>query len=296
METLIQQSVNALSVGGEYALLALGLALVFSVMGLVNFAHGELITIAGFAMLGGYYAGVPVPLLLVVGVVAAVLGALALERVAFRPVRHAEATTGLLTAFGVSILLQNAFLVFVATRPRAVPTPAWMRTSWSIGSTSVPALQVMQTITTATAVLALVLLLKRTNLGLAMRAAATDFDTVRLVGVKANAVIATAFAVSGFLAGLAGLFILARRGAVDPFMGFAPVLKAFVATVLGGFGSLGGAVVGGLALGILEVGFAAYLPSSLSGYRDAFVFTLVAAVLTIRPQGIFGGRAVEYAG
>ena len=296
MEEVLQQVLNALSLGGEYALLALGLALVFSVMGLVNFAHGELITIAGFVMLGAFYLGVPVQVLLLVGVIAAGVAALFFDRVAFRPVRNSAATTGLLTAFGVSILVQNFFIVFVATRPRALPTPDWMRANWSVGAINIPALQIMETASTAVAIVLLVLLLKYTNVGLSMRAAATDFNTVRLMGIKANGVIASAFLISGLLAGLAGLFILARRGAVDAFMGFAPVLKAFVATVLGGFGSLVGAVVGGFALGAAEVFFAATLPSSIAGFRDTFVFLLVGIVLFFRPQGIFGGKKAEFAG
>lgn len=296
MEEAVQQLINALSLGGEYALLALGLAIVFSVIGLVNFAHGEFITITGFTMLGMFYLGVPVVLLLPVGLAAAVLAGVLFERVAFRPVRHASPVTGLLTAFGLSILIQNFFLVFIASRPRAVPTPSWMRDTISIGSFDVSMLQVLEGAVTLVAIVVLVGVLKKTTMGLSMRAAATDFDTVRLMGVRANRVIASAFAISGFLAGLAALFIIARRGAVDPFMGFIPVLKAFVATVLGGFGSLGGAVVGGFVLGGLEVLFQATLPSSIAGLRDAFVFLLVGAVLVMRPQGLFRGQEVEYAG
>lgn len=296
MEETAQQVLNALSLGGEYALLALGLAMVFSVMGLVNFAHGEFITITGYAMLGGYYLGIPILLLLPVGVAAAVAAGIVFERVAFRPVRNASPTTGLLTAFGVSIVIQNFFLIFIATRPRAVPTPSWMRQTISIGSLDVQMLQVLEGTVTLVAILLLAWLLRKTTVGIAMRAAATDFNTVRLMGVRANRVIATAFAISGLLAGVTALFIIARRGAVDPFMGFIPVLKAFVATVLGGFGSLTGAVIGGFALGALEVGFQATLPDAWAGFRDAFVFLLVGAVLVLRPQGIFGGHEVEYAG
>ncbi|PZN53837.1 MAG: branched-chain amino acid ABC transporter permease, partial [Proteobacteria bacterium] len=147
-----------------------------------------------------------------------------------------------------------------------------------------------QNAATALAFVVLVLILRRTNIGLAMRAAARDFDMVRMVGINANKVIMAAFAVSGFLAGLAAIFIIARRGVVDPFMGFGPVLKAFVAAVLGGFGSLGGAVLGGFILGALEVFFQIALPSSIAGYRDAFVFALVSIILVWRPQGLLGTK------
>ena len=296
MEQVVQEVVNGLSRGGEYALLGLGLAVVFSVMGLVNFAHGELITITGYTMLAMYSLDAPFGFMLPAGLVAATLAAVAMERIAFRPVRHAPPTTGLLTAFGLSIVIQSAFLVFVSARPRAVPTPEWLSGTVSLGSIQVPTLQVLEAFVTVLAIVGLGALLTRTTVGIAMRAAATDFNTVRLMGVRANRVIASAFAISGFLAGLVGVFIIARRGAVDPFMGFLPVLKAFVAAVLGGFGSLPGAVVGGFVLGALEVGFEATLPDSIAGFRDAFVFAAVGAILVIRPQGLFRGREVEYAG
>lgn len=292
MEYVVQQILNALSIGGNYALLALGLAIVFSVIGLVNFAYGEVIAVAGYVMFAVFavsgigYAVVLMP----IGVLAAVGISIALERVAFRPVRYAPAATGLLTAFGVSIVIKNFFITLVATRSKSVPTPEWLAYQIDIGLARIQVIQLLETTATAVALLLLVLILRRTNIGLAMRAAARDFDMVRMVGINANKVIAAAFAVSGFLAGLAAIFIIARRGVVDPFMGFTPVLKAFVAAVLGGFGSLGGAVVGGFFLGALEVFFQIVLPPSISGYRDAFVFVLVSVILVWRPQGLMGTK------
>lgn len=287
----LQQAFNALSVGGEYALLALGLAIVFSVMHLVNFAHGDMITVGGYAMFVLILLGVRDPfLVLPFGVAVTVLAALLIERVAFKPVRGASGTTGMLTAFGVSIIIQNVALIFGGSRPKAVPTADWLASSLSIGSVQIPVVQVLETIVTLAAIIGLVALMRYTTVGLAMRAAAKDVPVVRLMGVKADRVILSAFAISGFLAGLAGIFILARRGAVDPFMGFAPVLKAFVAAVLGGFGSLPGAVVGGFALGIAEVALQVLLPPEIAGFRDAFVFLLIGIVLVFRPQGILGER------
>ena len=290
MEYTVQQILNALSTGGTYALLALGLAIVFSVIGLVNFAYGEVIAVAGYTMFamvavsGVTSAFVLVPL----GILAAIVISMALERTAFRPVRYAPATTGLLTAFGASILIKNFFVTVVATRSKPVPTPGWLIERVDIGIAQIQVIQILEAVVTAFALAFLVYVLRRTTMGLAMRAAAKDFNMVRMVGVDANKVIATAFALSGFLAGLAAIFIIARRGAVDPFMGFAPVLKSFVAAVLGGFGSLLGAVVGGFVLGGLEVLFQVTLPSKIAGYRDAFVFGLVALILLLRPQGIVG--------
>lgn len=287
----LQQAFNALSVGGEYALLALGLAIVFSVMHLVNFAHGDMITVGGYAMFLCVLFGIRDPLLVLpFGIAMTVLAALAMERIAFKPVRNASPTTGMLTAFGVSILIQNIALIFGGSRPKAVPTADWIASSITVGSVQIPVVQVLETIVTFAAIIGLVAFLRYTTVGLAMRAAARDVPTVRLMGIKADRVILAAFGISGFLAGLAGVFILARRGAVDPFMGFAPVLKAFVAAVLGGFGSLPGAVVGGFALGIAEVSLQVILPSEIAGFRDAFVFLLIGVLLVFRPQGIMGER------
>lgn len=292
MEYLLQQSMNALSLGGEYALLALGLAIVFSVMGLVNFAHGDMITFGGYAMfLAAAGMGIANPaLLLPVGVLSVVLFAMFLEKVAFKPVRGAPPTTGMLTAFGVSILIQNVALIFVGTRAKSVPTMDFLISNVTIGSVRIPIVQILETAVTVIAIALLVVFLRRTTIGMAMRAAARDVSTVRLMGVRADRVIATAFAISGFLAGLAAVFVLARRGAVDPFMGFTPVLKAFVAAVIGGFGSLPGAVLGGLVLGVAEVMMQVVLPESMAGFRDAFIFTAVGVLLLVRPQGILGER------
>ena len=293
MEYVVQQGFNALSIGGEYALLALGLAIVFSVMGLVNFAHGEFITVSGYTMYALFIFAMPTSAwsLLPIGILASITAAVIFERTAFRPIRNAPATTGLLTAFGLSIIVKNFFVTVVATRSKAVPTPDFFNEMISIGGVRIQVLQILEGAVTGLALMLLLILLRSTNIGLAMRAASKDFNTVRLMGIRANQVVLTAFVISGALAGLAAIFIIARRGAADPFMGFAPVLKAFVAAVLGGFGSLAGAVVGGFALGIAEVVFQVALPESIAGYRDAFVFLFVGGLLVVRPQGILGQKA-----
>jgi branched-chain amino acid transport system permease protein len=262
-------------------------------MGLVNFAHGELIAVAGYVM----YAMLVMSItslywIIPISISFAVAAALLLERVAFRPVRGAPPTTGLLTAFGVGIILQNIFLLTVSARPKAIPVLSPLNRTWEIGPFTISSLQVMETLTTGLAIWLLLVFLKRTRIGLAMRAAAHDFATVRLMGIRANRVIAAAFAVSGLLAGVAAVFVIARRGAIDPMLGFHPVLKAFVACVLGGFGSLPGAVVGGFALGAIEVLILVILPQSLGGLRDAAVFGLVGALLVWQPQGLVG-KTVE---
>ena len=287
IDYVVQQSLNALSFGAEYALIALGLAIVFSIMGLVNFAHGEVIAIGGYSMMVMAAIAFRNPIIIIVGAIfASVIMAVFLERIAFRPVRYADATTGLLTAFGVSLILQNLFLLLVSPRPIAVTSMYFLDWPIKLGSIRISSLQIFETLATLLAILFLVLFLKRSFLGIAMRAASLDFEMVRLMGVRANRVIATAFAISGLLAGIAAIFIIARRGAVDPTLGFNPVLKAFVACVVGGFGSLTGAVLGGFLLGALEVGMLVILPQSYGGMKDAFVFAVIAIILVWRPEGI----------
>ena len=290
MTEFAQNVLTALSLGALYALLALGLAIVFSVMRLVNFAHGELITITGFSMLALEGLGWPPAATIAAGIVCASVAAVIMERLAFRPVRDAPGTTLLLTSFGLSIVIQNVLLAATEPRPNAVQTPAWLNSQFKIGSVTIQNIQLVTTGVTAVALTVLVVILKQSRLGIAMRAASENFAVVRLMGISADRVIRGAFAISGALAGIAAVLIIARRGAVDPFMGLIFVLKAFVASVLGGFGSLPGAVVGGFALGALEVFFEVTLPDNLAGFRDAFVFLLVGIVLVARPQGIFGKK------
>lgn len=287
MDYAIQQILNAFSFGAEYALLALGLAIVFSIMRLVNFAYGEIIAFGGYSMviILSFWTRSPfivIPIIIICCILASIL----LERIAFRPIRGAELTTGLLAAFGVSIILQNLFLLFGSPRPIAATSLVFMDQTIPLGSFRISSLQVLETLTTFVAIIVLVLFMRRSVLGIAMRAASLDFEMVRLCGIRANRVIACAFAVSGLLAGLACVFIMARRGSVDPLMGFDPVLKAFVACVIGGFGSLTGAVLGGFLLGFVEVGVLVLLPYSLGGLTQAIVFLVVAIVLIWRPDGI----------
>jgi branched-chain amino acid transport system permease protein len=283
-----QQLLNAVSLGGIYALLALGLAIVFSILHLINFAHGELITLPGYAMYGMYLLGMPWTAFAALSILVGVLAALAMERVAFRPVRNASPATMLLTSLGLSIIIQGLLQMLISPREKAVPQPDWLLASHEVGSLRIQTQQIAAVVVTLAALAALTLLLRRTRTGIAMRAAAEDIDATRLMGIRANRVIATAFAISGALAALAGLLILARRGTVHPSMGLLPVLKAFVATVLGGFGSLGGAVVGGFVLGFLEVALRAWLPDDVTGFTDGLLFAIVGLILFFRPNGLFG--------
>jgi len=290
---IAQQIINAISLGGVYALLALGLAIVFSIVGLINFAHGELMTIAGYALLASLLLGLPFPAAVVVAIGCGAIAAVAMERVAFRPMRRANVTSLLLTSFAVSSLLKVIFQNGVSARPQAVAMPSWMTGAFSFGDFTIG---VGPTISIGVSIVALIVLeifLRRTVTGVAMRAAAEDFTVVRLMGISANRIVATAFLLSGLFAGLAAMLWVAQRASVDPMMGFVPVLKAFIAAVVGGLGSLPGAVAGGFLLGIIEVLLQATLPSAAAPYKDAIVLTGVIAILLIRPQGIIPAVRVQ---
>lgn len=283
---IAQQIINAVSLGGVYALLALGLAIVFSIVGLINFAHGELMTVSGYALLASLFLGFPFPVAVLVAVACGALAAVAMERVAFRPMRGASITSLLLTSFAVSSLLKVAFQNGVSARPQAVAMPGWMTGAFSIGDFTIGVGPAISIVVSVLALIALEAFLRRTVTGTAMRAAAEDFDVVRLMGIPASRIIATAFLLSGLLAGLAAMLWVAQRASVDPLMGFTPVLKAFIAAVVGGLGSLPGAVAGGFLLGVIEVLLQATLPGALAPYRDAIVLSGVIAVLLVRPEGL----------
>ena len=282
-----------MSLGGIYALLALGLAVVFSIVALINFAHGELMTVSGYAIFFMLAAASPLAAAVVVGVGAAALAALMTERLAFRPMRKADVTGLLITSFAVSVILRVLFQNGISARPKPIAMPQSLSGAIDVGFATVGIIPLISIAVSALALFALTRFLRSTVLGTAMRAAAEDFAVVRLMGIRANHVVAVAFAVSGALAGIAAFLWIAQRGSVDPLMGFVPVLKAFVAAIIGGLGSLSGAVAGGLVLGILEVMLQAYLPDAALPFRDAFVLSLVILILLFRPEGLIPAPSVR---
>jgi len=290
MGYFLEQAGNALSLGGIYALLAIGLAVVYSILGLINFAHGALMTLTGYILVFTAGAGLPFAIGAPIAVVLVMISAVLLERIAFRPVRGASGATMLLTSFAVAVLLQLAFQLFISTRPQVVPLPAILTTTLDLGGFTIGVNRIISVVVAIVVLVALNQFLKRTILGLAMRAAAEDFDVTRLMGIRANRVIATAFAISGLLAAVASVLWIAQRSSVDPMMGLIPVLKAFIATTLGGLGSLQGAVLGGILLGVIEITLAAYLPNGALPYQGAITLGIVILVLVIRPQGLIGPR------
>lgn len=290
MEVFVQQMVNALSLGGIYAMLALGLAMVFSIVRLINFAHGEIMTFGGYGIFLSMSFGASPIAALLVGIGAAVFMAVAMEKTAFRAMRGADVVSLLITSFAVSEILKVLFQNGIHARPVPITFPASWSGTYQVGGVTIGVAPTLSICVALVALTGLTLLLRRTAMGMAMRAAAEDFQMVQLLGVKANRVVAAAFALSGLLAGIAAVIWTAQRGSVDPMMGFYPVLKAFIASVLGGLGSLGGAVLGGFVIGALEVFTQAFLPQSLASYRDAIVLSLVIALLLWRPDGLLPAR------
>ena len=291
MTFAVQFLIDVLSLGGAYALMALGLVLVFGILRLVSFAYGELIMVAGYTMflVGG--SGLPWLVMAAVAVVMAMVAAVATDYVAFRPVRAKSVTAVLITSFAFSTLLQNAALLFISPRPRNVPLPALFSQTVEVAGVVTP-LRNLITIAAAFVLLALFAWLMRTTiLGIAMRAAATHFTMARMLGVPANLIISSAFAISGLLAGVVGLLWIGRIGTVTPGIGLEPLLIAFIATVIGGMRSLAGAVIGGFVLALIDTGLNYTLPQDLLKFRDAFTFSLVILILMWRPEGLIKGPA-----
>ncbi len=288
---IVQFIIDALSLGSLYALMALGLVIVYGILKLVNFAYGELVMVTGYTLF--LLGGSPLPWLIMalVAVIVAILTGMATEQIAFKPVREKSVTAVLITSFAFSTLLQNLVLLFISPRARQVPLPGFFTRTVEIAGTIVP---LRNLLTIGCALVMLVLFtwaLKKTVLGIALRAAAAQFRMARMLGVPANLIISSAFAISGLFAGVVGILWLGRIGSVVPGIGLEPLLVAFIATVIGGMRSLQGAVVGGFLLALVDVSLNYLLPQSLLQFRDAFTFTLVILFLLIKPAGLIPGPA-----
>lgn len=287
MTTAIQVLIDALSVGSLYALTALGIGLIFGIMRLINFAYGE------FIMIGAYMLMLTVaqyePLAILISMIIVIALALFSERIAFRPVRNASPTTMLITGFAVSYFLQYLFVMIMGARPKGFDFLRGLAEPFVIETVRVPKLNAVIVGLTVVLLVALAVFLKKTRFGVQMRAAALNFRMARLLGVRADRVIAVAFAISGFLAGVIGVFMTVQTGTLAPTMGLQLALIGFVATVIGGMGSLVGAVLGGYFVGLVTVLLQFALPLEFRQYREAFVFASVILVLLARPQGLFRG-------
>lgn len=291
MRYMTQTIIDAVSSGALYALVGLGLGLVFGVMRLVNFAYGELITVGGYAL----FVARDLPLLVAIAIAvgATVIAAMVMERLAFRPLRRASPATMLLASFALSFGLQNVFLIIFGARPKGLVVSRSLTRSTDLLGFRISTLSLVVLVVAALLLLGLALLLKHTSVGIQMRAAADDFSMARLVGVDANRAIATAVALSALLAAAVAVLTVAQTGAVSPQLGFNLVLLAVVGSVIGGMSRLSGALLGGFLVGSAISLLNTWLPGDARPFRDAVVLTGVIAILLIRPNGLFAPPASE---
>ena len=307
MDILLQQLINGLVLGSMYALVALGYTMVYGIINLINFAHGEVLMVGALTswtvlrMLAD--SGLPGWVMLLIALIAAIVVCSALnyliEKIAYRPLRNAPRLAPLITAMGMSLLLQT--LAMIIWQPSTKPYPILLPNEpIFIGGAVINLTQILILGTTLVTLLALMYLVNRTKLGRAMRATAENPRVAALMGVRPDHVISATFIIGAALAALAGVMYAANYGTVQHTMGFLPGLKAFTAAVFGGIGNLGGAMVGGLLLGVIEAMGAGYI-GELTGdvlgshYQDIFAFTVLILVLTLRPRGLLGERVADRA-
>ncbi len=284
MTYLLQQVLNALQLGSIYALIALGYTMVYGILTMINFAHGDLFMVgAFFCFLAATALGLSfVPTLLVSMIGVALLGVL-IERFAYRPLRNAPRVSAIITALGVGIFLENFTLVF-APYPQHVPTLIQNKT-WVIGGVTISSLQILIIALSIVLLILLDTIVRKTMVGIAMRAISWDKSIVPLMGVPLNLIISATFALGTSLGGAAGVMYALAFPVIDPYMGILIGWKAFIAAVVGGIGNIRGAMVGAFILGGVEIMVAAFLPST---YRDFVAFTLLLVLLIFRPYGILG--------
>jgi branched-chain amino acid transport system permease protein len=309
MDIFLQQLINGLVLGSVYALVALGYTMVYGILELINFAHGEItmmgamVALAVIGALALAAPGLPGVLVLGAGLVVAIPVCVALglliERVAYRPLRHAPRLAPLITAIGVSIILQNVAMLIWGKQ--YIPFPAVLpQGRHTFHGATVTDVQIAILLLATSIMLMLILVVQKTRLGRAMRATAQSRQVASLMGVDVNRVIAATFAIGSALAAVAGVMVSAYYGLAHYYMGFLLGLKAFSAAVLGGIGNLGGAMLGGLLLGLIESFGAGYIGDLTGGflgsnYQDVFAFFVLIAVLVFRPSGLLGARVVERA-
>lgn len=287
----LQYIIDSIGTGSLYALMTLGLALVFSVMGLMNFAYGQLVMIGGFAMI--LLRAQPWWVLILGTVAAVVIVSLLMERLAFRPVRTATAMTMLITSFALAQFLQQAARVAFGANPRPLEQFSELSVQYTVGDLFISRMTLITVATTLVAVVALALLLKRTNIGIQLRASTEDVEMSKLVGIKSNRVIASAFVISGVLAAIVAMLFFSTRTNVSWSSGESIVLIAFVGAVIGGLGSMVGAALGGFLMGFTYTMLNALLPIELRVFADAILYILVIVVLLIRPAGIIATKGVR---
>ncbi|HEC1763573.1 TPA: branched-chain amino acid ABC transporter permease [Campylobacter lari] len=285
---ILQQIINGFSLGSMYALIAIGYTMVYGVLRLINFAHGDIMMVGAYSALF-CVTSMNVPFLGALSLAmlfAAALG-IAIDRVAYKPLRKAPRISLLITAIGISFLIQNVFNVLFGSTPKYFPVPNYLETVINFNNISISINSILVPILTFFILLVVLFVLYKSKYGIAIRALAFDIHTVNLMGIDANRIIAIVFALGSALAAIGGIFWAVSYPSVEPSMGTLIGLKAFGAAVLGGIGSVAGAVLGGLIIGFTEVVVVAIFPD-LSGFKDAFAFIFLVLILLFKPTGILG--------
>lgn len=294
---IIQQLVNGLILGSMYALVAIGFSMIYGIVRLINFAHGDIVMIGAFTTLAlvGTAGTLPFPLVAVCVLLTGCGVGILVERISFRPMRGAPQVTGFIASLGVSVMLQNLGILLLSAQPRNFSFPGYMQALLRLGPASFRVVDMVIFLTAVVLMVLLMAVVKKTRLGMAMRATAENIDVARMMGININRTIMATFAIGSGLAGVAGLMWGGKFGQIDPLMGYIPGLKSFVAAVIGGVGSIPGAILGGFVLGICEVAFVGLLPPIYASYRDAFVFGALILILICLPNGLLGKDMEERA-
>jgi branched-chain amino acid transport system permease protein len=306
MDTFIQQIINGLVLGSVYALVALGYTMVYGIINLINFAHGEVLMVGAltsWTVVSALQGTMPGWALMLVSLVAAIIVCAILnftiEKIAYRPLRSAPRLAPLITAMGMSLLLQT--LAMIIWKPNPKPYPILLPTEpYEIGGAVINTIQILILVVTAVTLMGLMYLVNHTKLGRAMRATAENPRVASLMGVRPDTVISATFIIGAALAALAGVMYASNYGTVQHDMGFLPGLKAFTAAVFGGIGNLAGAMLGGVLLGLIEALGSGYIGELTGGvlgsqYKDIFAFIVLILILTLRPQGLLGERVADRA-
>lgn len=286
----LQQIINGLSLGAIYALIALGYTMVYGIIKLINFAHGDIYMIGAFiGLYCGRNLGLPlIPTLLIAMIGSAICGVI-IEKIAYKPLRNSPKITLLITAIGISLLLENGMRLIVGSTPKAFPKLIETEVI-KIGTLSIETSKILMLLVSIILVLLLQFIVFKTKVGKAMRAASYDIEAATLMGVNVNNTISVTFAIGSALAGAAGVLVSLAFTIVEPYMGMIPGLKAFIAAVLGGIGSIPGALIGGLSIGLIETMTKGYVSTTLS---DAIVFGILILILLVKPLGLLGKKINE---
>jgi len=289
LDKILPYLLSGISVGGQYALIAVGYTMVYGILRLINFAHGDIFTAAGFFMVY-IAAAMPVPVAIPLVVVLTVFLGVMVERIAYKPLRSAPRMSVMISAIGVSYLLQNLMWYVTGGLAKQYPTIPWISDSVTIGNATTKVVTLITPLLTIVLVLALVTIIQKTKIGMAMRAVSKDFETAQLMGIKINSVISTTFIIGSLLAAVGSVLYFSNYTSVTPTVGAMPGLKAFVAAVFGGIGSIPGAVIGAFIIGICENIIKAL---GYTTFSDAFTFALLIVILLFKPTGLFGEKTSE---